>query len=171
VTGGFLQLAQLALISPEIPRIANVVVFVAVIYYLARKPVAQFFRDRVLGIGRELELARTEREDARAKLQQIESRLNRLNDEIQELRARAAAEADAEQARIRAAAQTDAEKLRALARREIESATNVARLELKAFAAAQAVELAKTLIRRDLSEDQHHRLIEHFSQQISEVRQ
>ena len=169
--GSFSQLAPLALISSEIPRIVNFIIFVAVLYYFLRKPAAQFFRDRTLRISRELAQARADREEARAKLQQIESRLNRLDDEIQELNIRAAAEADAEEARIRVAAQADAEKLQALARREIESATNVARLELKAFAAAQAAELARTIIRREITDGEHHRLIENFSQQISEVRQ
>jgi F-type H+-transporting ATPase subunit b len=167
----FSQLAPLALIGSEIPRIINFIIFAAVLYYFLRKPIAQFFRDRVLRISRELAQARADREEARAKLQQIESRLTRLDEEIQELNIRAAAEADAEDARIRVAAQADAEKLQGLARREIESATNVARLELKAFAAAQAAELARTIIRREITDGEHHRLIENFSQQISEVRQ
>lgn len=167
----FLQLFPLALISSEIPRIINFILFVAVLYYFLRKPVAQFFRERALRISRELAQAQAEREEAQAKLRQVEARLNRLDEEIQELKSRAAAEAEAEEARIRLAAQEEAEKLRALARREIQSAINVARLELKAFTAAQAVELARSIIRREITDNEHHRLIETFARQIVEERQ
>ncbi|MBI3950215.1 MAG: ATP synthase F0 subunit B [Acidobacteria bacterium] len=166
----FLPTAHLALMSPEIPRIVNFTIFAAVLYFLLRKPIAQFFRDRAERISRELNKAQAEREEARARLQQIESRLSHLEDEIQELRARAAQEAEAEEARIRAAAERDAEKLRAMARRQIESSANAARIQLKAFVAAQVVELARSVIRRDMRDEDQHRLIEHFAEQIEEVR-
>jgi F-type H+-transporting ATPase subunit b len=156
--------------SPEIPRIVNFIVFLGVLYYFLRQPTAQFFRDRAGRIGHEFEQARIAREKAKAQLQEIESRLHRLDDEIQELQTRATAEAEAEEARIRAAAQTDIEKLRALARRDIESATNVARLELKTFAATQAVELAKGIIQREIRDEDHHRLVQQFNEQLEEAR-
>jgi F-type H+-transporting ATPase subunit b len=170
VTGTIQQTLHLAFINPEIPRLVNFTIFVVILVYLLRKPVTQFFRDRVQKIIHDLDRAQAERESARARLRQIELRLNRIEDEIQELNTRAAAEAEAEEARIKAAAEAEAEKLRALSRREIESSMNAARLELKSFAAAQAVELAKNIIRREMSDEDHHRLITHFNEQIEEVR-
>lgn len=163
-------MAHLALMSPEIPRIVNFIIFAAVLYHLLRRPVSQFFQDRAQRIAVELDRARAEREAARSRLLQIESRLHRLDDEIKELQVQAAAEADAEEARIKAAAEAEAEKLRLLARREITSTANVARLELKAFAANQAIEMARDIIRREITDEDHHWLIEHFSQQLQEVR-
>jgi F-type H+-transporting ATPase subunit b len=160
----------LALISPEMPRLVNFIIFAAILYYFLHKPVIQFLRQRVQKIRTDLEQAQAERESARAKLQEIESRLIHLGHEIAELKTRAIAEAQAEETRLQASAAAEAEKLRALAVREIQSATEAAKLELKVFAAVKAVELAKNLIQREVTDADHHRLIERFTEQIEEAR-
>lgn len=165
-----LGLFPVLLVSSEIPRLVNFTIFAAVLIYLLRKPASQFFKERAQQILHALNQAGQERETAKTKLQEIESRLNRLGDEIEQIKANAAKEAAAEQQRINASTDMELEKLRAFAQREIESAMNAARQELKAFAATQAVEMARHLIQRNITDDDHHRLIEQFSQQLNEVR-
>jgi len=160
----------LVLMSPEIPRLVNFIIFAAILYYFLHQPVTQFLKQRAQKIRADLEQAQAERESARVKLQEIESRLSHLDKEIAELKTQAAAEAQAEEARLQASAAAEAEKLRALTRREIQSATEAAKLELKVFAAAKAVELANDLIRREMTDADHHRLIEQFTEQIKEAR-
>ncbi len=164
-------LTDLAFIAPEIPQLVNLLVFLGITYYLVRKPTAQWFHERRQRIRRELNHARVEREKAQAKLREIEARLARLDEEIEELKRRAQAEAEAEEVRIQAQARLQAEKLRAQARRDIESAARAAQLELKAFVAQQTVELARSLIRQQMTEEDHHRLVEVFSDRLQEVRQ
>ncbi|MCS6805793.1 MAG: ATP synthase F0 subunit B [Acidobacteriota bacterium] len=160
---------DLVLVSSEIPRLVNFTIFVAVLIYLLRKPASQFLKSRAEQILQALNQAARERETAKTKLREIESRLNRLSDEIEQIKANAAKEAAAQQERIKASTDMEIEKLRAFAEREIQSAMNAARQELKAFAATQAVEMARHLIQRNITDDDHHRLIKQFSQQLNEV--
>lgn len=161
----------LALISPEIPRLVNFILFVGILIYFLRKPIAQFLRQRVEKLRKDLERAEAERVAARGKLHELESRLSRLDEEIVSLKSQAAAEAQAEDARLQAGAEAEAEKLRAMARRDIGAATEAAKSELKTYAAAQAVELAKEIARREMKEDDHHRLVQQFAKNLGEVRQ
>jgi F-type H+-transporting ATPase subunit b len=160
----------LAFLSPEIPRLVNFIIFAAVLFYFLRKPAAEFFKQRREKLRADLERAHADRESARAKLREIESRLTHLDAEIAELKSKAAVEAQAEEARLQAGAVAEVEKLRVLARREIESATQAAKFELKSYTAAQVVEMARNLVRRELREEDHQRLVQRFTERIGEGR-
>ena len=157
-------------LNPEIPRTVNFVIFAGVLIYILRKPLSRFLLERVEGIRRDLTEAREKKEDIEARLRDVESRMGRLATEIEEMRASAAREVLAEQARIRATSDAELDKLRAMTRREIEGAKSAALLELKAYAATQAVELAERLIRAELREDDQHHLVTRFTDRLEEMR-
>jgi F-type H+-transporting ATPase subunit b len=98
-------------------------------------------------------------------LSEIESRLSRLDDEINQMRARSEKEAAVEEERIKAAAAEDARRIIESAGQEIEAATKAARRELTAYAADLAVTLASQQIRVDAPTDQA--LVRNFGQQLS----
>jgi F-type H+-transporting ATPase subunit b len=142
----------------------NFVVIAALIIWAGRKFLPGIFRDRTTAIQRAIEEAKKTSEEARRKLAEIESRLQKLDVEIGMMRDAAEKEGAAEEARLKAAAEEDARKIIAAAEQEIEAATKAARRQLTAHAADLAVSLAQKQIHVDAATDQA--LVRNFSSQL-----
>jgi F-type H+-transporting ATPase subunit b len=93
-------------------------------------------------------------EDAKRRLNEIETRLGRLDSEIAQMRASAEKDGAAEEVRIRAGAEEDKKKILESAQQEIAAAAKSARRELAAYAADLAVKMAGQRIHVDLPADQ-----------------
>jgi len=166
-----LQPPMLALLVPAwVPKTVNLVIFIGILYYLLRKPTRKFFRQRIEEIRALLQRAAREKAEAAARLAEIDARLNRLDDELAEIRAQSEREAAAERARIEAAAREDAEKLRLMSQREIEAAKKAALVELRQFAAEKSVELAEQIIRRELTPEDDARLLQRIGEEIQRAK-
>ncbi|HWP43236.1 MAG TPA: hypothetical protein VNO14_08390, partial [Blastocatellia bacterium] len=95
--------------------------------------------------------------------------LARLDQEVAEIRAEAEREAQREAERIRQAAAADAEKIRQMAQREIEGALKAARSELHAFVAEHSVEMAETIIWREIRPEDDKRMLTEYLDNLREV--
>ena len=137
----------------------NLVVFIGLLIYLLRRPLSESLLARREAIHRELTRAQEERAAALAKLEEVKSRLARLDSEVEAIRAQALREAAEERERIARATEEEMRKLREHARREIEGAGKAARQELRRYAAEQSVRLAEELIRRDMRAEDDVRLM------------
>jgi F-type H+-transporting ATPase subunit b len=144
----------------ELWKFINLAVFLVVGLYLLRRPLKDALRSRREGIKHDLLRAQEERDQALAKLAEVESRLERLDAEKESIRKHSEAEADAERERIARATEMEVAKLRQQAQREIESAGKAARQELRRYAAEQSVRLAQEAIRQDIQSEDDARLIE-----------
>jgi len=145
--------------------VLNFAIVAGLIAWFSKKNLPGMFRSRTASIQKSLEEARRASEDANRRLSEIEARLGRLDDEINEMRAASETEAAAEEERIKAAAAEDARRIAESAGREIEAAAKAARRELTAYAAELAVTLAGRQIRVDTQTDQA--LVRRFGQQLS----
>lgn len=147
----------------ELWKFVNLLVFVAAAIFLHQrfgKPLSEALRSRREAIKRELVKAQHERDQALAKLAEVEARLERLDSEVSTIRDRSKAEADAERARIERSTEAEMAKLRQQAQKEIEVAAKAASQELRRFAAQQSLSLAEETIRRDIRPEDDSRLIE-----------
>jgi F-type H+-transporting ATPase subunit b len=145
----------------ELWKFVNLFVFVAIAIYLHHRfgrPIREGLRSRGEAIQRELLEAREERDRALAKLAEVESRFDRLDQEEASVKERARAEADAEKERIRLATEREVAKIREQAQREIESAGKLARHELRRFAAQESVRLAEEILEREIRPEDDVRL-------------
>jgi F0F1-type ATP synthase membrane subunit b/b' len=150
-------------------RFLNLAIFIAVGFYLhARfgRPIREALRSRGEGIKRELQRAREEKEQALAKLADVEARFANLDAEIAKVKERTTLEAAGEQQRISAATEEEISKLREQAKREIESAGKAARQELRRFAAAESVRLAEEILAKEIGPEDDVRLT---SQSVQEL--
>jgi F-type H+-transporting ATPase subunit b len=147
-------------------RVLNLLIFVLALYFFLRRPIGEVFRTRREAIKRELAQARQERDAALAKLQEVEARLARLDQEVAEARAEAEREAAEERERIRRNAEEEARRLRDQAEREIEAAAKAARARLREFAAEQSVRLAEEMIRREMRPEDEARLISRYVEEL-----
>ncbi|MFZ0807674.1 MAG: ATP synthase F0 subunit B [Candidatus Sulfotelmatobacter sp.] len=145
--------------------ITNFAVILCLIVWAGRKYLPGIFRDRTAAIQRAMQEAQKASEEARRKLADIESRLQRLDVEIGMMRNAAEKEGVAEEARIQAAAEEDAKKIVASAEQEIAAAAKAARRLLTAHAADLAVGLAQKQIHVDAATDQN--LVRNFASQLS----
>ena len=161
--GGFPDLATVA-------KIVNILLFVGLAVYFLRKPVAEAFKSRRDNIRRELVRAQEERSAALAKLEEVNGRLARLDEEVAAIRAQAEREAAEERERIARATEEDVRRLREQAQREIESASKTAQAELRAFAAEQSVRLAEEMIRGSIRPEDDARLVTEYVEELGGVR-
>ena len=144
--------------------IFNFAVIAALIIWAGRKFLPGIFRDRTAAIQKAMQEAQKASEEARRRLADIESRLQKLDVEIGMMRDAAEKEGEAEEARIKAAAEEDAQKIVAMAEQEIVAAVKAARRQLTAHAADLAVGLAQKQIHVDPATDQA--LVRNFAGQL-----
>lgn len=145
----------------ELWKFVNLAVFILCGLYLHRRfgrPIREALRARSEGIKRELERAREERDQAFAKLAEVEARFETLDAEVTAVKERARAEAEAEKARLRAATESEIAKMKEQATRELESAGKFARHELRRFAAEESVRLAEEILEREIRPEDDARL-------------
>ncbi len=146
----------------ELWKFVNLALFIAGAIYLHRRfgrPVSEALRARGEGIKRELQRAREEKEQALAKLAELETKIQRMDSEVLSIREQAKLEAEAERERMKVSTELEMTKLKEEARREIESAAKAAVQILREFAAHQSVSLAEESIRRGLRNDDDERII------------
>ncbi len=143
-------------------KIINSVILVAALAFILRKPLAEFFTQRTASIRRSLEEGRKALEASQTQLRAIEEKLARLEEEIRALKVSAVQEMAAERERLRRATAEVAEKILEFARAQLETATRAAKLELKAYAAQEALKLAEDLIRERLDPASQKQLVSRF---------
>jgi F-type H+-transporting ATPase subunit b len=134
------------------------------IIWMMKKKLPGVFRTKNEAIRRSMEEAARVSAEARARLSEIESRLSRLDSEIVEMKASAEADARQEEARILAAAEEDKQRIIATAEQEIVAASKLAQRELKAYAAALAVDIAQQRVKVDAETDRA--LVRNFASQF-----
>ena len=143
-------------------KFINLSLLVGALAYLLRKPLADFFAQRSASIRKGLEEGRKALEASQAQLKTVEEKLLHLEEEIASFKASAGREMEAERQRLKLVEAEEAEKILQAARAQTEVAVRAAKLELKSYAAEQAVELAEEMIRRRLDEAGRKKLVEDF---------
>lgn len=127
--------------------VINFVIMFGALWFLLRKVVPAAFKARTASIQEKLAEARKMSEEARQRLSEVEGRLSRLDSEIAQMKADAEAISRAEEQRILAAGEEERRRIVTSAEQEIEMAANLARRNLKAYAAELSVNLAEKKIR------------------------
>jgi F-type H+-transporting ATPase subunit b len=147
-------------------KFINFSLLVGALAYVLRKPLADFFAQRSASIRQGLEEGRKALEASQAQLRTVEEKLRHLEEEIAAFRVSARREMEAERQRLKQAAAEEAEKILQSARAQTELALRAAKLDLKSYTAAQAVELAEQIIRRRLDEAGRKRLVSDFLAEV-----
>jgi F0F1-type ATP synthase membrane subunit b/b' len=153
----------------ELWKFLNLAVFVAAGFLLHRRfgrPIHKALRARGETIKRELLKARQERDQALAKLAEVDARFAGLETEIAKVKERNRSEAEMEQRRIIAATEEEITKIRTQAQKEIERAGKAARHELQRFAAEQSVRYAEIILRAEIGPEDDQRLTDRNVQEL-----
>jgi F-type H+-transporting ATPase subunit b len=145
----------------ELWKFVNLLLFILCGFYLHRRfgrPIKEGLRARSEAIKRELKRAEEERDQALAKLSEVESRFASLDGEVSKVKERSAGEIEAERERIRSTTEGELARMRDQAKREIESTGKTVRHELRQFAAQESVRMAEEILKKEIGPDEHARL-------------
>ncbi|HVS75223.1 MAG TPA: hypothetical protein VHE23_07320 [Candidatus Acidoferrales bacterium] len=151
----------------EVFKWINFAIVAGTIGYLCVKKGPGFFRGRAERISAAITQAAAAKAEADRQLQDAETRLGNMEQEIAGLRVAAEREAAAEGGRIRAATQMEVEKIALAAKAEIDAAERGARFELKALAARLAVDGAASLLTKQLTPQVQEALVNAFVQDLA----
>lgn len=138
----------------------NLAVFLFLLVYFLRRPLAKFFAGRRQEIDAALKKAEEDRARAEETTRTLAARLEELQAELERMRAKAAQEAEAEHAALLAQAQRDAERVVERARGEMDARVRAARKELTAYTGDLAVRLAKEILARGVTAEDQRRLLD-----------
>src|SRR5262249_36067601 len=147
-------------ISMWIWQLANLVGFLAALYYLVAKPLTKVFRDRQLAVEESLKQARQQREEAARLEAQVHERMSQLEREIAEIRARGIAEGEAARAELVARADQEAERVKREAGEEIDRRAAAALAEPERAASDLVASAAVEVLSREINDDDRRRLVE-----------
>jgi F-type H+-transporting ATPase subunit b len=146
--------------------IFNIAILFAGVGYGLMKMLPKAFRDRSTSIQKHLVDARSATEEATARLNSVEDRLAKLDDQIAAMRAQAEADAARDEQRILASVEDEKNKILAAAEVDIQSATTMARREIQKYAAELAVEqAARKLV---ITAETDRLLVENFAHKLGE---
>ena len=122
--------------------IANFALLAFGVGWLVVKTLPKTFRDRSTAIQKNLVDARTATEEANARLNSVEERLSKPDEQIAAMRAQAEKDSAHDEQRIRASVEEDKQKILAAAEQEITAATALAHRQIQQYAAELAIDQA-----------------------------
>lgn len=148
----------------------NFVLYVALLFFLLRKPVKSFFKGREDSFKQALIKAEAARAEAEKKRQEIQERLSKLESTADQSIAQARAEADSLKARIIQEAQEISTHLKEEARRTADLEIERAKVELRSELLNQAVALSQKMLVDKIADNDQKRLQTEFVEKIQVVR-
>jgi F-type H+-transporting ATPase subunit b len=143
-------------------KAANFAILALALGYLIAKNAGPYFASRSLEIRKGIEDSTRLAKEAQANAAAIDARLANLSSEIESMRGAARQEAAAEGDRLRKETERELAKINANAGQEIASALKAAQLELKAYSARLAVDLARQKVRERITPADQDALVQNF---------
>ena len=148
----------------------TVVIFVLVLVVLGKfawGPILKGLQARESYILESLEKAKKERDEADARMKLYEDKLAQARTEVTAMVEEGRRDAEVVKRKILEEARQEAEKERERTKREIQLATDTATKQLYALSAKMATDLAGRIIRKELTPQDHERLIAESIQELS----
>lgn len=150
-------------------KLVNFLLLFGGLAYLLRKPLGSFLQERAGSLANSIRGAEESREEAVQRLNDVESRLERLEEEIDRIRNEAEIEGQSLYQRMVEDARKDGDRMKHFARAEIEMMTRDAVREIKEFTAALAADLAREKIQELVTEAHHSALIDKSIERIEKL--
>jgi F-type H+-transporting ATPase subunit b len=148
----------------------NFFLYAALMVFLFRKPVREYFKNRETAFKQSLIRAEQARRDAETKRRLIQERLEKLQSTTDTVLAQAKAEAEELKARILNDAAALSENLKVEARRTAELEVERAKNELREDLLNQSVVMARKMLSERIAETDQKRLQTEFVDKIQVVR-
>jgi F-type H+-transporting ATPase subunit b len=151
-------------------KIANMILFIGVLVYLAGGPVKKAFGERTQAIRQASVEAKERREKADRMAGDIQARLAAIEAEVHAIHERAAIEGERQKRELMAAAEAESQKMLTSARNEVDNRLKHARKELTEFAGQLATQRAEEILREKITEQDQRNLFQESLREVGEVR-
>jgi F-type H+-transporting ATPase subunit b len=151
---------------PYLASLLNFAILAFVLARFGRKPLADALLQRKQSIMAEIDTATRLKEDAQARLEEYEDRLENIGEKLDEVRAEYAAQAEIEKQHILAEAEERRARMRRDAEFRIEQERKAARDELLHEAVANATAAAEALIKTQMSAGDQDKMAAAYLQAI-----
>jgi len=122
--------------------VGNFVVLALLVGWFLAKALPKTFRNRNAAIQKQLVEARAASEEASSRLNSVEARLGKLDEQIAAMRQQAEKDAALEEQRLKASVEDEKKKILSTAEQEIAAATAQARRQIQQYAADLAIDQA-----------------------------
>lgn len=144
----------------------NLLLLIGALVYVGRKPIQEFFQSRHEQVKGDLDSASSVLSEAEGRLAEWQARADRLDAEVEEIKATARDRAATESVNILADAEASAERIKANAHAAMDQEIARARAELRAEAAELATKLAAELLQNNVTDADEKRLVDEFVARI-----
>jgi F-type H+-transporting ATPase subunit b len=148
-------------------KIANMVLFIGALAWLAGGPVKKAFAERSAAIRAAADEARERREKADRMAGDIQARLTAIEAEVRAIHERALAEGERQKRELLAAAEAESQKILNNARSEVDNRLKHARAELTEYAGQLASERAEQILREKITEQDQKNLFQESLREVS----
>jgi len=150
----------------ELWKFLNLAIFIALMVYVAKKPLSAAFKAKREEIRSELIKAEAEKQDALKKLTSAEAKLAQLESEKEEIIRKAEAEAAFESNRLAEQANIEAARLEAQSDAELIRLASLSRVHLRRYSAEESIRLAEEKLKAQILGDNDTRLVKASIQEI-----
>lgn len=147
-------------------KVMNFAVLAIALFYIARKPVAEFFSSRVKAIKDELADLEQKKVAAEKSLADYADKMASLDQESEKIVETYVKQGEVAKQRILAEAEAQAAKLEESAKRNIEQEFKAAKLKLQQKIAEKALEQAETLVKELINSDDQDRLVDEYLDKV-----
>lgn len=151
-------------------RVLNFVIFAAILYFAAAKPIRNFLAGRIDDIKKELGGAEKSKEEAEKRLADHLKRVDNLEAEVKELCETLRKEGEVERDRIIEAAHEAADKIKTQAGFSANQELNKAISLIKKETAEAAVALAEKILKKDIKKADQKKLVSEYLESLGDVR-
>ena len=149
----------------------NLVIFVAVIGSLVRKPLSDFLQFRRVEIKEGLDKAFDAKTEAESRQAELQARLDGFEAEVETMMSHVAEEGAREHQRLLAAGEASAKQLETATERALTEEGRRAAEELRAEAIDLAMAKAGELLSSSVGDDDHHRIAGNYINTLQEAAQ
>ncbi len=143
-------------------RVINTLALIILLVYVLKNPLKKFFFERRVRIERELEEAREQRNRAQQTVEEYKVKLAGMEAELEKMRGELRKSAETEKEKVLANAERMANAMIESAKVAAEQELRNAKIALKNEAVELAVQLAESLIRERINEDDRKRIVEDY---------
>lgn len=151
-------------------KLANMLLFLGVLWYLLGGPAKRFFAERNGKIRNDADEAKTRRAQADRLASDIQARLTQIEAEVRAIQERAEAEGERQRRELTEAAKAEAERILTSARAEVDSRLKHARHELTEYAGELAAERAEQIVRDKITEADQKKIFDESVREVAEVK-
>jgi F-type H+-transporting ATPase subunit b len=144
----------------------NFTVLAFILVKFLRKPIAGALKGRTESIRAAFEELEAKRADAERKYAEYEGKLSTMDEQAGRILKSFTEQGEAEKEKIITQAHETAERIKAQAEFYVQQELAKAKTELQTEVADMAVKMAEDLIRKNLNEEDHHRLISEYLERV-----